>query len=795
MAAMTVTSCQVDGDLIRPDMIPGDDIDPPAIAGSATGFSTAGTAVTEKGAAVVTQWAALSGVYVAPESPELLDVMNPVSVDSAALGQTFTAVSKIIADFADQVAPLKTRLAAIREEARAFVARVSGGVTVDIWDGDHPAYEAGMLSFMVTDFSDMGPQTISWREHKPSVQENADLIQRVNAEAAALDQVRADCVNAINGLRTDQCVVGVVPYTAADLNAEGVTLPWGAATEGDRSCSESTDAAIVDFGKGFGGAVVGSVEGLGALFSYNAATGNWGDGDMAGKAWSGLGMLGAGLVLAGPVSIAVGLVPQKNVPEWLHGTQDFINGSQEQLLAGVKGMVASDQWAENPAGALGATTFNIGSFFIPGAGVAAGGAKVASIGGKAGLVVAHVAEVVLPGVNVASRGAMSLTLHAGQGLTVLGDAAKLNIAGGASIGRASLAQAMHSLADQIPTVRIEPGFAAITPDAAVFGAPPRLAIGDPGSGGHTLHTLADPPHVDTPVSPAANHVDTPATTPGQVADTPAGGTHGATPDGATPAGATPDGATPAGATPDGATPAGATPDGAAPAGATPDGSAPAEHAPDASTPPAAHVPPHSDLLAPPPGAAAVTPAVPDLSAIDAKYRIGGTGDIAAGQLDAWAAEVSAAYPTLSKSEVIGVHDYTTGSYTEMNGYLRDLGHTPDVPALEARIDATTAGLSKLPPVDATSWRGVTSFPGFLDGFVVGKPWSDPAFVSSSIDSTKAFPGDVVFTIHGRTGVDVNPFSAFKHEVEILFQRGAEFEVLNKQQVAGKWQIDLREIVK
>lgn len=528
MAATTATSCQVDGDLIKPDMIPGDDIDPAAIAGSATGFSTAGTAVAEKGAAVVTQWAALSGVYVAPESPELLDVMNPVSVDSAALGQTFTSVSKIIADFADQVAPLKTRLAAIREEARAFVARVSGGVTVDIWDGDHPAYEAGILSFMVTDFSDMGPQTISWREHKPSVQENADLIQRVNAEAAALDQVRADCVNAINALRTDQCMAGVVPYTAADLNAEGVTLPWGAATEGDRSCSESTDAAIVDFGKGFGGAVVGSVEGLGALFSYNAATGNWGDGDMAGKAWSGLGMLGAGLVLAGPVSITAGLVPQKNVPEWLHGTQDFINGSQEQLLAGVKGMVASDQWAENPAGALGATTFNIGSFFIPGAGVAAGGAKVASIGGKAGLVVAHAAEVVLPGVNVASRGTMSLTLHAGQGMTVLGDAARLNLAGGASMGRASLAQAMHSLADQIPTVRIEPGFAAVTPDGAVFGAPPRLAIGEPGSGGHTLHTIADrvdAPLVDAAVPPAAGHVDTPVAVPGQVADTTAGNAH------------------------------------------------------------------------------------------------------------------------------------------------------------------------------------------------------------------------------------------------------------------------------
>lgn len=449
MAVETARVFRGDDVLINPETIPGEDIDPAAIAGSAHGFSTAGTAVAETGAAVVAEWSASAGVDAVPRPPEILDVMIPVSVDSAALGQTLAAVSMVIADFADQVTPLKSRLAAIREEARAFVARVSGGVTVDIWDSDHPARDAGLLSFMVTDFADMGRKVITWREHKPSVQQNKDLIHRVNTEVAALDQVRADCLNAIKALRPGR-------------GASGVALSWGAAT-GERSCSESTGdhvgGAVVDFSKGFGGAVVGSVEGLGALFSYNAATGTWGDGDLARTAWAGLGMVGAGLVLSGPVSLAAGLIPRESVPAWLDRTHDFITGSQQRLLSGVSGMVASERWVENPAGVVGATTVNIGSFFLPGSSVSAGGASRTSIGGKAGVILAHAAEVVLPGINVASRGAAALGLHAGRGLTVLAGASRVNLAIESSLGRASLAQAMHSLAEQIPSVRVEPGFA------------------------------------------------------------------------------------------------------------------------------------------------------------------------------------------------------------------------------------------------------------------------------------------------------------------------------------------------
>ncbi|TFC24429.1 hypothetical protein E3O25_14680 [Cryobacterium sp. TMT1-3] len=516
--------CLVDGDLIQPDLIPGADIDPATLAGSATGFSTAGTAVTEKGAAVVTQWAGLSGVYVAPESAELLEVMAPVAVDSAALGQTFSSLSTIIANFADDVAPVKARLAIIREEARAFVARVSDGVTVDIWDGDHPAYNAGVLSFMVTDFADMGPTVINWREHKPSVEENKDLIHRVNVEVAALDTVRVDCVNAINALRRDVCVVDAMALTVADLDSEGVSLPWGAATDGDRSCSES-------FGDGIADSAVGMWEGGGALLSYNSDTGQWGDGQLAGQVWSGLGMTVAGLALVGPISILSMTVPKSSVPGWLHGTQNFVNGSQEALFAAAKGIVAADKWAENPAEAAGTALLNIGTFFIPG-GAVVGGVKAGTITARVSSIIGHTIDVVLPGVTVVTR-AGGAVLHVGQGLTVVTDLAKTGLFSGVSTGRAALAQALHSIADQTPAVHIEPGYLAVTPDGAVgFGAPPHLAVGEAGSGGSALHSIADrvTPSAAAAAPPVAAHVDVPVdAAPRPTADAPAGAIDDVTP--------------------------------------------------------------------------------------------------------------------------------------------------------------------------------------------------------------------------------------------------------------------------
>jgi hypothetical protein len=502
------------GNLVNAENIPGDNIFPESVSTAATSYSTAGTAVTEKGAAVLTQWQGLGAVYTAPESAELLAVMDPVSVDTAAMGTTLSSVSGIIATFAETIAPIKTRLLALKEEAQTFASSVINGVTVDIWDKDHPAWDAGIFSFAVTDFADMGPATITWEQHQPSVDKNKDIIGRVNIEVAALDTAQADAVNAINALRTDTCLAEVVPLTADDLDAEGVTLPYGAATDGDKGCWQSTNDGIES-------AVVGMGEGAGALFGYNAATGEGGDGELAAQAWRGMGMTVAGVAMLGTWSMAATLIPNEHVPDFLKGVDEFSEEAVGYATNAGKELIALDMWSENPAEAFGTTLVNVGTFFIPG-GAVVGGLKAGTVAARAASIAGHAADFVIPGLAVTSRAVTGAAVHAGSGLTAMTNALKGSLTSGVSVTRGALAQTLNSLGDTMPSVRVEPGTSVALPGGGSLPGPGRIVIGEPGSGGSLLHSIAD--RVDAGTTPATSGAPA-AGTPG-VSSAPASGTPG-----------------------------------------------------------------------------------------------------------------------------------------------------------------------------------------------------------------------------------------------------------------------------
>lgn len=481
---MTANVCIAYGDLVNAEMIPGDDIYPESVASAATTYSTAGTAVTEKGAAVLTQWQGLAGVYTAPESGELFAVMDPVSVNTTAIGGTLTSVSGIVSNFADAVAPIKSRLLALKEEAATFAASVIDGVSVDIMDKDHPARDAGLFSLLTTDFADMAPTTIPWDQHQESVEINKDIIGRINTEVAALDAAQAEAVNAINALRTDVCLAEVVPLTADDLNAEGMVLPYGTASDGDKGCWQSTNDGIET-------AFVGMGEGAGALFGYNATTGDWGDGETAAAAWRGMGMTVAGVALLGGWGLAATLIPDEHVPTWLKGADDFAEEAMDHVANAGKALVAVDMWSENPAEAFGTTLVNVGTFFIPG-GAVVGGLKAGTVAARAASIAGHAVDFVLPGAAVASRVVTGTAIHAGSGLTALTTALKGSLTTGVSAGRGALAQTLNSLGDSMPSVRVEPGYSVALPGGGVsLPGPGRIVIGEPGSGGGFLHSLAE----------------------------------------------------------------------------------------------------------------------------------------------------------------------------------------------------------------------------------------------------------------------------------------------------------------
>lgn len=469
-----------DSGLIVPSAIPGIDVVPGAIAESATGFTTAATGVRDQGATVVSNWSGIAAFYTAPESTELLDVMTPVGADTTALGDTLDQVGTILANYAEVLVPIKTRLVDLQSQAQQFVDSVKNGITVDIWDQDHPAYEAGVWSFLVTDFTDMGPQVIQWDKHQPSIDRNTELLTAVNVEVANMDQAQVDCVNAIRMLRTDVCLVPDVAVSADELNAEGMVLPWGAASNGDRSCYESVNDGIEKNWNDMW-------SGAGMLIGYDSANDRWG-GDVAGGAWLGAATMLGSLVLATSPLVWVGkFAPDGSVPQEF---KDFSNTVIDNSAQVIEGLVGSpERWEKNPAEAAGGLGFNVLTFFIPG-GAVVSGLKAGTLGARIAMLGGVVVDTVLPGLSTVVRVGGSTLLHGASALTEVSAAARLGLTSSVGAARSALVNVLTSLGDRMPTIHIEVGSSLTVPDVG-GGTIPRIVIGDPGSGGTWLHNVAD----------------------------------------------------------------------------------------------------------------------------------------------------------------------------------------------------------------------------------------------------------------------------------------------------------------
>lgn len=487
-----------DSGLIVPSAIPGLDVVPGAIAESGTSFTTAATGVRDHGATVVSNWAGIAAFYTAPESTQLLDVMTPVGADTTALGDTLGQVGTILVDYAEVLVPIKKRLVDLQAEAQTFVDSVKNGVTVEMWDPDHPAFEAGVWSFLVTDFVDMGPKVIQWDKHQPSIDRNTELLTAVNVEVAKMDQAQVDAVNAIRMLRSDVCLVPDVAVTADELNAEGMVLPWGAATNGDRSCYESVNDGIENNWNDMWA-------GAGMLIGYDSAADRWG-GDVAGGAWLGAATMLGSLVLATSPFVWVGkFAPEGTVPQEFKDFSTTVWDNSAQVIEGLVG--SPERWEKNPAEAAGGLGFNVLTFFIPG-GAVVSGLKAGTLGARIAMLGGVVVDTVLPGLSTVIRVGGTTLLHGASALGEVASAARLGLTSSVGAARTALIQVLTSLGDRMPTINIEPGASVTVPDIGGGGLP-RIVVGEPGSGGSWLHNMAEQlsgggsPSALTPEAPIA----------------------------------------------------------------------------------------------------------------------------------------------------------------------------------------------------------------------------------------------------------------------------------------------------
>lgn len=472
--------CRADG-LIDPDAIPGANIKPEQVDAAGTAFATAGTDVQTRGSEVKTAWAGLGGSYTTPDSAELLAVMDGVETDTAALAGTMRKVSTAISDYATVVAPIARRLVELKAEAETFVAKALQGKTVGPWDPEHPANQGpvGLVQHFGEILDDVH---LRWDEYTPYVDENNELLTKVAEQETKLSQASTDCVNAINGLRTDMCIAEVqaVDYTAAVKANEA--MPWGSTGRGDQSCQESFDSGVGD-------AAVGTVEGLGGLIGYNSQTGEWGDGEWAGQSWLGFAeSLGALALMGSPPLILAATLPPGVLPDVVRETAQGITAKQQAIVEGFVG--SPEDWRDDPAHAAGGAAFNIGTLFIPGAGEIGAGAKVAAVGSRVAAMAADGSRLAAFGSKIAAAG--TTMVRVGDALSAIPGRALDGLGDLVSRGRGSFADALRGLGDNIPTVKVSVEHAMATPDGFGVGiGRPHIEVGHPEPGSHWLHSVAD----------------------------------------------------------------------------------------------------------------------------------------------------------------------------------------------------------------------------------------------------------------------------------------------------------------
>ncbi|MCS4255841.1 hypothetical protein M2405_004144 [Rhodococcus erythropolis] len=150
---------------------------------------------------------------------------------------------------------------------------------------------------------------------------------------------------------------------------------------------------------------------------------------------------------------------------------------------------------------------------------------------------------------------------------------------------------------------------------------------------------------------------------------------------------------------------------------------------------------------------------------------------------------------------LGPADYTAiGRYTGVDSMtLNSALRTPSglTPGLAAEADTLSSALSKLPNFEGNVYRGVTLPESVLAKYQPGNIVQEAGFTSTASAPEGAFAGNVQFAIKSLTGKDISEFSAIDDEMEVLFDRGTQFQVLDRMFVAetGITNIILKEVPK
>ncbi len=595
--------------LIDPSKLPGDKIDAAAVSSGASTISTLGTTITTGGGDTVRAWQAISGSYQSDGAEHLYSVMTPVGTATTSVGDGLGSVASALSTYAETVGPIKTELDTLKTEAEDFVRRAKNFQPrmQDSDDGYVIASQA-VSTMGVSLITGTKVEITSWDQDPDMVDENNRLIRRGADLAEEWLAAQQTCANAILAAACLAPLPGTSTGTPAQIMAAAeaslpwagesdIDTPWGSTGDRKESCGEKAagfpahlvKGVVVD---GLGGMAKGlsslltGWDGTGIPWYAEAIAGGiTGRSDMVddafgragqtyGGAWLGLGHLASALTPVGTVVNTLGNSPlgdflpkdtQQFLSDWGHDDTTAL----ADTVGGLVGLKLPDQWWESsswdgyniaqswvddPGGTAGASAFNIGTLFIPGAGEASAGAHATAAAADAAGDVARAGGFVDDAAR-AARGADEF-VNVGHGLTVgdlvdgvrgvdagdvakvtregdlpttgvdlVGDAGKVDVS--TPHADAPSAPAPHAEAPRAdaPSASASHADAPSTPAARPEAPAPHV---DPPNAGHPSVERGETPTAAHDETPTAAHSETPAGADGDSPVAP----HGDTPAGA-----------------------------------------------------------------------------------------------------------------------------------------------------------------------------------------------------------------------------------------------------------------------
>ena len=472
-------------DLINPTYFPckSATLDTSLITGSGDKVAAIGTQVLTTTQAAETSWKGLQspGVFETPDSEVVYALMQPAVKGATDMNGVTGRLSTALHTYAAELEAIKPDLADLEERATKFRERAQKGYEVSNWEarGWLSNFETGLDGNAVPRADADEMTTISWKEHGPARDKNESLLHEYDMILERISAAATTCANAIQRELKMVCVAPAEKITAEMLEASDLSV-WGKASEEKRNCTESV-------GHGLGNFWHNTWTGAASLIGRDATTGEW-SWETAGKTWWGVGdFVVSTLVVTSPISALLLTNEQgrsfyndrANVAASSWG--GLIGWDHQAHLAGENGW---HRYEEDGVAALTESVANVGTFFIPVAGAAAGGTKAVLAGTRVGSFVAktasHVAEFVIPAGSYLVKGAVKV-IDLGVDLTKGGWRGLVDSLTPGPV-RPNALPGITGVATEAPHTPL-PSKTPVSSSLGLEGAPPMHGSNTPG-GGH-----------------------------------------------------------------------------------------------------------------------------------------------------------------------------------------------------------------------------------------------------------------------------------------------------------------------